>query len=66
MRASVVHWHTATVVLGCSECGEVAYPGERYVTYLDRCVNGPTTKRTYCDGCGKLLEDSLTTTEEVK
>lgn len=66
MKVSVVHWHTATVPMGCSECDDSVYPGERYVTYLDRCVNGSTIKRIYCDGCGKLLEDSLTTTEQVK
>lgn len=64
---------TARIADVCDECCGPIWPGDPMVIYVERYLEGPTLKpqeryvtRHYCGGCGKLLEDSLTTTEEVR
>jgi len=54
----------------CDECCDPIWPGDAMVVYVERYIGTasytPQEKfiaRHYCDACGKLLEDSLTTTE---
>jgi RNase P subunit RPR2 len=55
----------------CDECTAAIWPGDSMVVYDDiashdgRDGSPLHIKRHYCDACGKLLEDSLTTTEAV-
>lgn len=63
-----VRWVTARYPRTCSECGVRIQVGERMALYADTFLFGYsatpfTTLRHYDEGCGKLLEDSLTTTE---
>jgi RNase P subunit RPR2 len=52
----------------CDECSDPIWPGDAMVIYVERSFTGYTGRemfisRHYCDRCGKLLDDSLTTTE---
>ena len=62
MTFKLVRWQTAITTLDCAECTDRMYPGESYATYK----GGDGIRQTYCRSCGKELEDSLTTTEDVK
>ena len=67
-----VRWSMLHGTYKCAECAEIILPGERMATWDDVTVGkaGPPrhdcTRRHYCEGCGELLEDSLTTTEMVR
>ena len=65
--ANPVVWVRAFAHRRCDECKEGILQGDRMVIYYDRTVEAPKPayhiKRHYCEPCGKLLEDSLTTTE---
>ncbi len=71
MKADVmpVRWEPAHELTPCSECRELILVGQRMATYMDKGVEGYghhfEIKRHYCEDCGKLLEDSLTTTEAI-
>lgn len=62
-----VTWASARIADICDECFDPIRPGQTVAIYDDEYVrpNQPHghIKRTYCETCGKLLEDSLTTTE---
>lgn len=51
----------------CDECCDPIWPGNNIVIYVERYIHGAGKEafvtRHYCADCGKLLEDSLTTTE---
>jgi hypothetical protein len=67
-----IHWKTVQVPHSCHECGAPILPGDRMAAWTEVTVhswgNHPThdhIHRVYCVECGHLLEDSLTTTENV-
>lgn len=53
----------------CDECAAPIWPGNAIVVYVERYVTRRGQEafvtRHYCGDCGKLLEDSLTTTEAI-
>jgi hypothetical protein len=63
-----VAWVEARIAEICDECFDPIRPGDAMALYDDVAHEGYTgspthTRRTYCQSCGRLLEDSLTTTE---
>jgi hypothetical protein len=71
--ANEVRWKTAAHPHACSECGGEIVAGETIALWDEidvapRCLNEPLrhthTLRVLCEGCGHLLEDSLTTTAD--
>lgn len=65
-----VIWIMARIHHLCEECEEQIQPGDPMAVYDDISVNSwgkhLHTKRHYCEECGHLLEDSLTTTEAME
>lgn len=67
----LLKWVLAAIAEICDECGDAIAPGDEMAAYQDEFIDGRHWKetrhsripRTYCKGCGTLLEDSLTTTE---
>lgn len=62
-------WVTAERACLCQECYDLVRTGDRMAIYIDRGIQGHNAarfqiRRHYCEPCGRLLEDSLTTTEE--
>jgi hypothetical protein len=66
-----VVWSTAPAICVCSECAEYILPGNRMAIYDEVLAPDVLTgekkiiERVYCEDCGHLLEDSLTTTETL-
>ncbi len=67
-----VKWAPAPGYRECDECNRVILPGEPLATWIEvfagkrsfgAFIQRDRIKREYCEDCGKLLEDSLTTTE---
>lgn len=62
-----VAWSVCQRTIKCEECTQLVMVGEPTATYEDRGLEGWgklwRRKVRYCEHCGKLLEDSLTTTE---
>jgi hypothetical protein len=67
-----VRWSMLHGTHKCDDCHTVVLPGERMATYDDVTVSSRSWKIPpdhdhkilhFCEPCGKLLEDSLTTTE---
>jgi hypothetical protein len=64
-----VTWTTRRHACPCSECGNIIAAGNPVALFDEidrRCgLFSPQVHiaRIYCEPCGKLLEDSLTTTE---
>jgi hypothetical protein len=61
-------WRQSPYSHYCVECGGAIMRGDREAVYNDVFVTGTFPlrhhiKRIYCEECGHLLEDSLTTTE---
>lgn len=60
---------TAKITDICEECSDPIRPGNALVIYVERYISHyppgqeKFITRHYCEDCGKLLEDSLTTTE---
>ena len=69
-EAKRVHWMMASHSHKCHECGEEILRGIRFAHYTDILApyNGCSERipYDYCEECGHLLEDSLTTTETVQ
>ena len=65
-----VHWMMASRPHTCCECGEDILPGMRFAHWIEVLAKDCYGKQLrvphdYCAECGRLLEDSLTTTETV-
>jgi len=62
-------WDLARHSRLCDEDGAEILAGDRMAIYDDESVHFPLkhehTRRHCCEDCGKLLEDSLTTTESL-
>jgi hypothetical protein len=64
-------WTKAKIADICDEGSEPIWPGDDIVIYVERIFTGYSghesfTTRHYCERCGKLLEDSLVTTEACR
>lgn len=67
--ALLMKWAAAAVAEICDECGAPISPGEEIaVRQVPTLHSGAVrqVERTWCRGCGALLEDSLLTTEDVQ
>jgi hypothetical protein len=67
-EANPVRWIRAARFHHCSECADLIFPGSLMAVWIEITFEGYVgtrihTKRHYCESDGKLLEDSLTTTE---
>jgi hypothetical protein len=68
-----VTWITTDHPRVCNECRQSIYAGDRIAVYDDESISAASLtvlkrvhiKRIYCEECGHLLEDSLTTTESL-
>ena len=71
VRAAHVTWSVASHSIECDECPVLIMVGERMGSYTERGLDGYAACRVfrrtrhYCAECAQLLEDSLTTTENV-
>ncbi len=67
--ANPVLWTRSLHSRLCDECREGILPGDPMAIYDDDAIvdygNHLRTTRHYCEDCGHLLEDSLTTLEMV-
>ena len=67
-----LEWRNALRRIECAECGHVVCTGERYALYTEVLAitvltrEHCSTKSLVCHDCGVLIEDSLTTTEDVQ
>jgi hypothetical protein len=61
-----LRWLLSVTPRSCEECAEPILYGERMAIYDDVALESwgkrTHTMRHYCESCGHLLEDSLTTT----
>jgi len=68
-QANEVRWEPAHELTSCSECRDFIFVGQPMATWDDVSPAwlrpAVHTKRRYCEDCGKLLEDSLSTTETI-
>jgi hypothetical protein len=61
-----IRWKQAQRPHHCAECACEIFVGDTIAIYDEACGVGlsfPPFHRIYCELCGHLLEDSLTTTE---
>lgn len=70
-RIEPVRWLTASHPHICCECGAEIWKGQRFAHYVEILAPDCYGRRArmphnYCVECGQLLEDSLTTTEQVQ
>jgi hypothetical protein len=70
-RIEPVRWLIASHPHTCCECGVEIWTGTRFAHYVEILAAESTGLRPryphdYCAECGRLLEDSLTTTEMVR
>lgn len=65
-----VTYHTAECWITCHDCAGLVRPGDSYAKWREIVSQYPKRSygvwRNYCVDCGPLLEDSLTTTKDVK
>lgn len=69
----LLKWVLTAVAETCAECGNPIAAGEEMAAYQDEYIDSRHWKdtrhssiaRTYCRGCGALLEDSLITAEAL-
>lgn len=69
-KVETVRWMIATHPHVCCECQAEIWAGMKFAHYVEVLAVLATGKRPrfphdYCEECGHLLEDSLTTTEAV-
>jgi len=64
-----VRWSESQNVYLCDECNGLIQPGDRMARWTEEGLGSYGfpfhINRRYCEDCGQLLEDSLTTTEAV-
>jgi hypothetical protein len=69
-KTEPVRWVIAGHPHACCECGAPISRGEKFAHWVEILAGDSYGKharvpRDYCEPCGRLLEDSLTTTEMV-